>query len=121
MKNKKLIFATIFCLSIFIFGCKNEKNKIFIEKIGVVRTINDQEYTLEVGSGFDGDSEIYHLRIDSETYHPLISGDNEAVFGPYKNKKAKVKGEEANTWVVIPPNTRRYELVISVYSIEPAK
>lgn len=117
MKIKFYLIIILF----LIFGCENEKNKIFIEKIGYVRTINDQEYTLEVGSGFDGDSEIYHLRIDSETYHPLISGDEEAVFGPYKNKKAKVKGEEANAWVVIPPNTRRYELVISVYSIEPAE
>lgn len=117
MKIKFYLIIILF----LIFGCENEKNKIFIEKIGYVRTINDQEYTLEVGSGFDGDSEIYHLRIDSETYHLLISGDEEAVFGPYKNKKAKVKGEEANTWVVIPPNTRRYELVISVYSIEPAE
>ena len=107
MKHRKLIFATIFCLSIFIFGCKNEKNKIFIEKIGVVRTINDFEYTLEVGSGFDGDSEIYNL---------LINGNNEAAFGPYKNEKAKVKGLTNTVWTGY-----RYEIDLYVVSIEPAE
>ena len=54
MKIKFYLIIILF----LIFGCENEKNKIFIEKIGYVRTINDQEYTLEIGSGFDGDSEI---------------------------------------------------------------